>query len=108
MWYNIYINNCQLFVQFSLERVCPVTQLLHPIPPGLRDTVTLVLGMAIHALSLPPILLYMQWLRERRCDQRSLQAYTAPYICAVGLIVPMEIIFLIQNYSSLQPGTRPR
>ncbi|KAK3390637.1 hypothetical protein B0H63DRAFT_121170 [Podospora didyma] len=102
MWYNIYINNCQLFVQFSLERICPVTQSLNPVPPALHNTVSLVLSMAIHTFSLPPILLYIQWLRWRGCDQRSLQAYAALYTSATGLAVPMAIILLIQNYNHLK------
>ncbi|KAK4209372.1 hypothetical protein QBC37DRAFT_391298 [Rhypophila decipiens] len=103
MWYNIYINNCQLFVRFSLERVCPVTPSeSSPLPPSLQLTISLVLGMVIYTISLPPILIYMQWLRFRGCDARSLQAYTALYISAVGLSVPMSIIILIQNYNQLK------
>ncbi|KAM7218618.1 hypothetical protein V8F06_005937 [Rhypophila decipiens] len=103
MWYNIYINNCQLFVHFSLERVCPVKPSEpSPLPPSLQLTISLVLGMVIYIISLPPILIYMQWLRFRGCDARSLQAYTALYISAVGLSVPMSIIILIQNYNQLK------
>lgn len=102
MWYNIYINNCQLFVQFSLEKMSQGTQTLRPIPPALQDTISLVLSMAIHVLSLPPTLLYMRWLRWRGCDQRNLQAYAALYISATGLVTPMGIILIVQNYNHLK------
>ena len=102
MWYNLYINNCQLFVQFSLERITMAATATEATPPALRQTIGLVMSMAIYLLSYPPILCYTRWLQWRGCDQRSLQIYSALYFTASGMIWPMLMINLSQFYYQLK------
>ena len=105
MWYSLYINNCQLFVHFALEKIPPMpdtSPTTEPVPPALRETISLVLGMVVHVLILPPILLYVRWLRWRGCDERNLRAYAALYYSVTGLIGPMMVILLTQNHNRLK------
>ena len=102
MWYSLYINNCQLFVHFALEKISPVPDPTEPAPTALRETISLVLGMVVQVLILPPTLLYMLWLRWRGCDKKNLRAYAALFYSATGLIGPMTVILLTQNYNHLQ------
>ena len=60
MFYNLYINNRQLFIQFSLEKIVPTppttsdaTDLPSALPPLLRDTIGIMLTLVLYVISYP-------------------------------------------------------
>lgn len=102
LWYSVYVNNCQLYVHFSLEKIAPAVKYSgNQLPPVLQITIGSVINNVICILTFPLLLVYIRWLKWRGCDQKSLQAYAALFTMSVTMIWPGITITLGQTYSML-------
>ncbi|KAI9778085.1 MAG: hypothetical protein M1839_008389 [Geoglossum umbratile] len=97
MYYDVFSNNCQLFVKFSLKKIAP-PESPTPMTPEFDDTISLMLLLAIQLVSIPFMTVYLRWLRWRGCDQYNLQVYAALHSLFVGLTGSTALMTLSQSY----------
>ncbi|KAH0543151.1 hypothetical protein FGG08_002496 [Glutinoglossum americanum] len=99
MWYDIFSNNCQLFVKFCLKRIAPAAaESPTPMTSSFENTISLMLAFAIQLVSLPFMTAYLRWLRWRGCDQYNLQAYATLFSIFAGITGTMTLTLLSQSY----------
>src|SRR5436305_14667001 len=106
MWYDVFGNNCQLFVKFTLSKIAPE----NPGPTSMaskksseptESTISMILLIGSQLLMLPFITSYLRWLRWRGCDQVNLQIYAAIFSLFTVLLLTMTFTLFSQAYYML-------
>lgn len=100
-WYDVFGNNCQLFVNFSLSKITPEDTTSAATSSHFDNTITTVLLVFSNLLMLPVVTAYLRWLRWRGCDQTSLQAYASLYSLFTATTLSMIFMLFSQTYNSL-------
>lgn len=100
-WYDLYINNCQLFVHFSIKRIAALDA-VNPKPAvnidAPENTISGILLLAAFTIVRPFALLELRWLAWRGCDEKNLQAYAALVTYSITMLPPSLIMVFTQQY----------